>query len=187
MKRRRVAIFFLVTVLLIMGLLTTGLLIGLRDDSQTEAMSATVNIPENYAEVLAGETVYVETEIKWPENDYRKDLIIEYSIKDKDGVEIAYLKTLKAVETQASFMESIAIPASTAAGTYRVDVSIMDYEDLNQDITASFKVVEEGRDVFNTYLVIIMGVVVLVAVLLTLNLIALTRLKKISISNIKRR
>jgi len=143
--------------------------------AQAKAMSATVNIPENYAEVHAGEKVYIETEIKWPENDYRKDLIIEYSVKDKNGDEIAYLKTLKAIETQASFMESITIPDSTKGGTYRVDVTVKDYEELNHDIVASFKVIEMGNDLVNTYIMIILVVVVFIAILLTFNVILLTK------------
>ena len=162
----------------ILSTLIISLFAGLLCVSNARAMSATVNIPENYAEVHAGEKVYIETEIKWPENDYRKDLIIEYSVKDQNGEEIAYLKTLKAIETQASFMESIAIPDSTKGGTYRVDVTIKDYEALNQDVVASFKVVAIGKDLFNTYLLIILGVVVFIAILLTVNVLALTNLRR---------
>jgi hypothetical protein len=155
--------------------------------SHAKALSAAVNIPEAYAEVIAGGKVYIETEIKWPENDYRKDLRIEYSIKDNNGEEIAYLMTLKAIETQASFMESISIPAGVKGGLYRVDVTVSDYNVLSHNIATSFKVIEQSRDMFNTYLLIILGVVVLVAVLLTLNLLALTNLRRRAALNVKRR
>ncbi|MCX6795879.1 MAG: hypothetical protein NTW06_00045, partial [Candidatus Falkowbacteria bacterium] len=65
------------------------------------AMSISVGIPEKYSEIRAGEKVYFETEVKWPENVGRKDLRIEYSVKDKNGQDVAYLKVLKAIETQA--------------------------------------------------------------------------------------
>ena len=164
-----------------------GILAILLGMSHAQALSAKVSIPESYAEVNPGGKIYIETEIKWPENDYRKDLHIEYSVKDESGDEVAYLNTLKAVETQASFMESIAIPESAQAGTYRVDVTITDYADLNQAVSASFNVAEKGRDMFNTYLIIILGVVVFVAVLLTANLLVLTNMRRKAAASAKRR
>jgi len=141
------------------------------------AMSATINIPEKYSQVQAGGMVYFETEVKWPENDGRKDLRIEYSIKDKDGQEVAYLKVLKAIETQASFMDSISIPESTKAGMYKVYLTIADYKDLNQEVVASFKITG-NRNSFNTYLMIILGIVGLIAIVVLIELFILIKKKR---------
>ncbi len=104
------------------------------------AISITLNIPEKYSEVNAGERVYVETQVTYPENTQRKDLRIEYFVKDSSGKEVAYLKVLKAVETQASFMDSISIPESTPSGTYKIYGVILDYSVLNEEVAASFKI-----------------------------------------------
>ena len=61
----------------------------------SSAMTATVNIPEKYSEVIAGEKIYFETEIKWPENEGRKDLKIEYSIKNQTMKRLHILRFLK--------------------------------------------------------------------------------------------
>ena len=75
------------------------------------AMTVSVGIPDAFSQVQAGNKIYFETEIKWPENTGRKDLRIDYSILDKNKTEIAQLKVLRAIETQVSFMDGIAVPA----------------------------------------------------------------------------
>jgi len=141
------------------------------------AMTFTINIPEKYSEVHAGEKVYFETEVKWPENTERKDLRLEYTIKDKDNQLTAYLKVLKAIETQASFMDSISIPESTKGGIYTIFLSATDYQELNQEVAVSFSVVEKSEDRFNTYLLIILGIVGLIAVVVVIELFILIRKK----------
>ena len=133
--------------------------------NQASAITAVVNVPERYSEISAGERVYFETNVKWPENTERKDLRIEYSVQNQEGHEIAYLKVLKAIETQASFMDSINIPKSTLPGTYYLFIKISDYEDLSQDIGVSFKVgvSSEKKIFFFLYLIIgILGIITFV-------------------------
>jgi hypothetical protein len=138
------------------------------------AMTATINIPGKYSEVSAGENVYFETEVKWPENTGRKDLRIEYSIKDNAGQEIAYLKVLKAIETQASFMDHISIPESTKAGTYKIFLTLNDYKELNEEVAASFKI-SSARNLSNLYLPILLGIVSLIALVVVVELFVLIR------------
>jgi len=129
------------------------------------AMSITVGIPEKYSEVKAGEKIYFETEVKWPENVGRKDLQIEYSIKNKDNNEVAYLKVLKAIETQASFMDSISIPESIPPGMYKIIATFNDYKDLDQEAVVSFNVGKAGNNV-EKYLLIITGILGVVVLLI---------------------
>jgi hypothetical protein len=133
-------------------------------------MTAVVNVPEKYSEVSAGESVYFETSIKWPENMGRKDLRIEYSVQDKEGEEIAYIKVLKAIETQASFMESINIPESTSPGVYYLSLKIMDYNDLNQEIGVSFKVGKPSEQKVFYFLWIILSILGVVAIAVLIQL-----------------
>jgi hypothetical protein len=146
--------------------------------SFASAMSATVSIPAKYSAVKAGEVVYFETDIKWPENDGRKDLRIEYSVKDKNGNEIAYLKVLKAIETQASFMDSISIPEITKPGLYKIYVILSDYKDLNQDVAASFNVTSTTTTT-TTYLFIIVGILGVAVVFVVIGMFFMMRKRKI--------
>jgi hypothetical protein len=90
---------------------------------------------------------------------------------------VAYLKVLKAIETQASFMDSISIPESIKAGTYKIFLIISDYKELNQEIAVSFKIVEKSGDLFNFYLPIILGIVGLIAIVVVIELFILIRKK----------
>jgi len=161
----------------VINVLLIGLFVVVLSVNLASAMTATINIPEKYSQVSAGEKVYFETEVKWPENIGRKDLRIEYSIKDGAGQEVAYLKVLKAIETQASFMDSISIPESIKAGTYKIFLTIRDYKELNQEIAVSFKIVEKSGDLFNFYLPIILGIVGLIAIVVVIELFILIRKK----------
>ena len=142
------------------------------------AMTITVGIPEKYSKIQAGEKVYFETEVKWPENAGRKDLRIEYSVKNKAGDEVAYLKVLKAIETQASFMDSISIPENIPPGMYKVVMSISDYRDLAQDVAASFNVAKAGNSV-QTYLFIIIGLLGVVTIFVTAEMVMLAKRRNI--------
>lgn len=121
------------------------------------ALSITVSIPEKYTEVSVGEKLYFETSVKWPENNGRKDLRIEYSIVDEKGKEVAYLKVLRAIETQASFMDSVTISESTQPGTYRINAKFTDYGDMSQEVSTSFKVVRgELKSQVYIYIIIVL-------------------------------
>jgi hypothetical protein len=154
----------------------TAIVIVILCASNAEAMSATVSMRES--EVYAGDSVYVGAEIKWPENYYRRDLIIEYSIKDANDNEIAYTKVLRAIETQISFEVSITIPESTKGGIYQVDVTISDYEELNYIVSTSFKVIEKSKFPLNIYLISILAIAVAIIILLVIHICISLRYKK---------
>jgi uncharacterized protein YceK len=142
------------------------------------AMTITVGIPEKYSEVQAGEKVYFETEVKWPENIGRKDLRIEYSVKDKNGQEMAYLKVLKAIETQASFMDSISIPESIPSGMYKISATFSDYKNLNQEVAASFNVTKSNNNI-QMYLFIIIGILSVITIFVVIELFLLAKKRNI--------
>ena len=144
------------------------------------AMSVTVSIPGDYSEIKAGSDVYFETDVKWPENNGRKDLRIEYSVKDKGGNEVAYSKVLKAIETQASFMDNITIPASVQPGMYKITVNLSDYKDLSQQAAASFYVAQNGDTMMN-YLFIILGALGVIGLLMIIELFVLIKKKSIAL------
>jgi len=127
--------------------------------SQVFALSAIVHVPEKYTDVLAGERFYFEIEIKYPENTSRKDLRLEYDIT-KDGEIISQSKFLKAIETQASFMDYVVIPSSAEKGLYKIIVKITDYQDLNEETSASFNVKSKDNSIFYYFLVLLGAIIV---------------------------
>lgn len=134
------------------------------------ALSVSVHVPEKYNEVYAGERFYFEIEVKYPENPERKDLRLEYEVRDSKGELVAFSKVLKAIETQASFVDYIVIPEQTVPGLHLIEVKISDYEDLSESVSASFNVVTEGTDQIKMYFFIIMGVLGVVVILVIIAL-----------------
>ncbi len=140
------------------------------------AMTVSVGIPDAFSQVQAGNKIYFETEIKWPENTGRKDLRIDYSILDKNKTEIAQLKVLRAIETQVSFMDGIAVPADASSGLYTVLVKIIDYGTLSKEASVTFNVTQSGNST-QTYLIVIIGFLSFISIFVTFELFFLMRKK----------
>jgi hypothetical protein len=123
------------------------------------ALSAAVHVPEKYTDVLAGDRFYFEVEIKYPENTSRKDLKLEYDIT-KNGEIISQSKVLKAVETQASFMDYVVIPSGAEAGLHDIVVKISDYQNLNEETSASFNVKSQDNTLFYYFLLLLGAIII---------------------------
>ena len=136
--------------------------------SQVLALSASVHVPEKYTDVLAGERFYFEVDIKYPENISRKDLRLEYDIT-KNGEIISQSKFLKAVETQASFMDYVVVPSSAEAGLYEIVVRISDYQNLDEKTSTSFNVISKDNSMLY-YFLILLGAIALFGVFVTVEI-----------------
>lgn len=123
------------------------------------ALSIAVHVPEKYTDVYPGERFYFEIEIKYPENPSRKDLRLHYEIIKDDEV-IAQAKFLKSIETQASFLDFIVIPESADNGLHTINVKIEDYEDLSEEVSASFRVINKSNQL-RVYFFILLGAIAL--------------------------
>jgi len=139
--------------------------------ASVSALSIVVHVPEKYTDILAGERFYFEIEIKYPENPSRQDLRLEYEILNDEGEIIAQSKVLKAIETQASFIDFIVIPKSAKAGLHTIHIKIRDYADLSEDVEASFQVIGSGSDQIKLYFFILLGTTILVGILVIINII----------------
>jgi hypothetical protein len=133
------------------------------------ALDIVINVPEDYVEVNAGERFYFEVDVKYPENPVRKDLIFEYEIV-KDEEVIAKTKTLRAMETQISFIDYIVIPPNSENGMHSVRVVVKDYELLDTGVESSFYVVSKGEEQVKLYFFIQVGFLILVIILVSVNI-----------------
>ncbi len=138
--------------------------------SSVSALSAVVHIPEKYTETTAGERVYFGVEIKYPENPSRKDLRLSYEILTEEGEVVAQSKVLKAIETQASFMDYLVIPESADSCLCSIVVKISDYDDLQEEVSTSFHIAGEDENKMKTYFLILPGVILLVGLLVFLEI-----------------
>lgn len=118
-------------------LVSTVFIFSLLSSTSVSAFSAEVHISDEYAKVSTGERIYFKVDIYYPENTVRKDLSFEYEIRNKGDI-IVHSKVLKAIETQASFMDYLVIPENTGRGLHTLSIKITDYENLNKKISTSF-------------------------------------------------
>lgn len=139
------------------------------------AASVMLHIPQSYATVRAGESVYFEIEFLYPENRRRQDVTITYAIQ-REGEVIAQADFLKAIETQASFMDSVPVPDTASAGTYSMHVRIVDDTGavVAKDVSTTF-VVTRGHDAPRTYFLVLLSAVVVVGVSVLLEVRGLRR------------
>ncbi len=137
------------------------------------AISVSTRLSDQYAEVLGGDRLYFEVVINYPENPLRKDLQIEYQILEDNEI-IVTAKMLRAVETQASFLDYIAIPKSTNRGPHDFIVIVEDYADLHAEASTSFNVIK-GWDQVLTYFFILLGMIFLVGILMIVQVRAMGR------------
>ena len=151
-------------------ILFVGLLVLFSFDFSS-ALSLVVHVPEKYTDVTAGERFYFEIEVKYPENPSRKDLRLEYEILTEQGDLVSQSKALKAVETQASFIDFIVIPESASSGLHIINVKVKDYESLSEEVSSSFHIKGAGTDKITVYLMIILGAVILVGILVVISIV----------------
>lgn len=151
------------TIFVLVGLLLINML------SSVSALSLVVHVPEKYTDVTAGERFYFEIDVKYPENPSRKDLRLEYEILTRDGELISQSKALKAVETQASFIDFIVIPENTKSGLYIINVKVKDFETLSEEVSSSFHV-DATSDMVTLYLIVIFVAIVFVGILVVLSI-----------------
>jgi len=156
----------------ILGLMVAVLIIT----KSVLALNLVIHIPEKYLEVTAGERLTFELEMKYPENIGRKDLRLTYQIK-KDNEIISESKVLKAVETQSSFMDYITIPESVEVGTYTIANKVQDYENLNEEVSANFRVVK-GKDDLMKYIYILGVAIGIVDILVIIEFWVILKMKK---------
>lgn len=150
-------------------ILIVFLVLTLLNVTSARALSIVVHVPEKYTDVVAGERFYFEIDVKYPENPSRKDLRLGYEIKKDDKV-IAQSKVLKAVETQASFMDFIVIPESAEAGLHAINIKVTDYENLSEEVSASFQVIGNKESQLQMYFFILLGTVGFVGLLVVINI-----------------
>ena len=134
------------------------------------ALNIGIHVPEKYAEIMAGQRIYFEVDLKYPENPSRKDIGLEYDIVNKEGEIIVQSKIIKAIETQASFIDFIVIPGGTATGRYDIILQVTDYNGLNEGVRASFYVVGKETEQMTIYLILILIAIVFVGILVIINI-----------------
>lgn len=142
------------------------------------AFSLTTRIGDQSTELKAGDRLYFDVEIKWPENDRRQDLRVEYQIVDQGQV-IASEKVLRAVETQASFLDYLVVPANAPTGMKELRVILETYDkSLSQSISATFTVAKSDNKML-VYFIVLASAIALVVLLVIFQIVMISRTQRL--------
>lgn len=103
---------------IISGSAKQEILISVEVESAGALLDVRAEINKNYKKVLPGESILTEISLFNLGSPGRKDIEMEYIIKDYDGNEIAKATEFLAIETQLTFLKEIHIPENIAEGNY---------------------------------------------------------------------
>ncbi len=127
-----------------------------------------IEIPEAYTSLPPGQALWFTVKLLNLASTERRDVTLTYEIIGSDGNSIVTTSETVAVETQASFVSSLLIPATTQAGTYTLRVTLTD-KMLADPVSSesSFVVFSEEQQDYKDYIslpVIAIAVAVLVLI-----------------------
>jgi len=166
--------YILVSSIILIMLLCCGLIWKLNRDSipgitgkvienrELEGLELSVEVPEKYQRVQAGEMLQFEVTLKNIQKAGRQDIQLDYYIK-KNEITIVHRRELKAVETQASFLSSIKVPEETLPGIYNIEVEINE----EKSSLATFYVKSSDIRQIRTYLIILVIAIIIVGTLIS--------------------
>ncbi len=126
------------------------------------AFELSVNIPDKYQEIQAGETLQFQITIKNIEEAGRHDIQLDYQLK-KGSIILNSRRELKAIETQASFLSSIKIPKETPSGIYTIEVIVNEKE----EVSTNFNVKSSEMAQIKIYLMILIIAILIVGGLIS--------------------
>jgi len=125
-----------------------------------------IDLPATYKEVSSGTEIWFTIKLLNLANSKRVDVTLNYELINKDNVSIVHNSKTVAIETQASFVANLALPANAAPGDYYVHVTVSSPAG-ESTARASFKVIEK----MNVMIFYYAGAGVLVLVLLIILLV----------------
>jgi len=136
------------------------------------------NIPEEYREILPGESLLIETNLFNLGFPGREDIFVEYRILDEEGNEIISEHETRALETETSFIKELKIPSETEAGNYLLYIRAI-YNGKVSSASAWFEI----KDPLITpktkvYIVIILSTIVITGTIIYLIIRSRQRLAK---------
>jgi len=128
--------------------LLSMVLFGVIAAQEKQTFNVKVEIPETYSETMAGENIWYGIKFLNLANQDRIDVIIKSEILDLGGNLVASSSETVAVETQASFISKLNIPADTPKGDYKLKVTVISTSG-DSEAQADFKVITALTNVWN--------------------------------------
>lgn len=92
--------------------------------SATDNFNIEVSLPDSYKSVSAGQEIWFTTKVINLGSQGRMDITLTYDVIDSNNNKVSSKSQTLAVETQASFVESILLPDNLSPGKYTLKVTL---------------------------------------------------------------
>jgi len=92
--------------------------------SASQPFNIEIVLPDSYKNVNPGSEVWFTVNLLNLANSQRVDVTLNYDILDSDGKSIVHNTKTVAIETQASFVANLQLPANTPPGDYTINVVV---------------------------------------------------------------
>ncbi len=111
-----------------------------------------LTVPDEYQKITAGEHLFVESQILLVRENENSilDIIIEYSILDKEGKIINKLTETKGGIVRIGTVKELDIPKTSLPGVYTIVVKAS-YQDHDVESSENFEVVEDVETIIGAY------------------------------------
>lgn len=137
-------------------------LIAIEVESVGILLDVRAEILKEYLKILPGDDILAEIRLfNLGEDDKRKDVVIEYSVKDYNGNEIAKEHESLAIETQATFIKRINTPEDAPYGQYILYVKAI-YDNKTASSSDNFEITSvkiTSREKIYILIIIILGII----------------------------
>jgi hypothetical protein len=108
-------------------------------------------LPDSYKNVNPGSDVWFTVKLLNLANSQRLDVTLNYDILDSTGTSLVHNSKTVAIETQASFVADLQLPANTLPGDYTINVMV-DSTLGNSTAKTSLKVSTPKNDMIAYYI-----------------------------------
>ena len=163
---------YLGKIILSSGSIKREILIAVEVESEGALLDVRAEIESKYKKVLPGEYILAQIKLFNLGGEGRKDIDMEYIIRDYNGDEIIKETESLAIETQITFLKKISIPENVPLGSYVLYVRAI-YGNKIASASDNFEIVKTAP--FFTPKNILTGLVIVILVIAILIILRLLR------------
>jgi hypothetical protein len=138
-----IAGLFLIAMLISSPLMTAETLASLKDS----LFDISITIPENYKKIEAGTELLASIKLVNLGSAGRIDVLLDYEVMDFNHNTILEKKETVAVETQANFVRTFAIPPNSAPGEYVLHARMIYADGKEAAADHSFEVIKKANEI----------------------------------------
>lgn len=141
------------------------ILVVLEVESEGALLDVKVDILKEFLKIYANKEIIAEIKLfNVGEAGNRKDIKVNYIIKDTEGKEIMNEEETVSLETQTSFIKRLTLPKSIKGGKYILYIKATTYEGKVASASTSFEIIKiTTKQIYATFIllfIILLGIII---------------------------